>query len=102
MSDNGIYKPRGIVAIGSSFEGILNNGARECGLTTFNAEKRIPDGVEVYSSTPISARDFPSMANDYHVQGFLALRPLVEKAEDYHTVMELIRDETKRVKRLGD
>lgn len=84
----GIYAPKARIAIASSFEGIVNDGARECALTALNAyHKQHP---RAFFGRILSADEFNRLyVNTDTVKAFLALRPMVEVAEDYRTVLDL-------------
>jgi len=86
----GIYRPGVKLAVASSFEGIVNNGATECALTSFNAYAQMPEGRGKFFGYVIEPKDFVTIRNSEHVAGFLALRPLVGVAEDYVTVLEVL------------
>jgi hypothetical protein len=87
-----VYRPKAKIAVASSFEGIVNNGATECALTSFNAYHQMPEGEGKFFGRVIEPGEFVSqkLANHKYVRAFLALRPLVGVAEDYLTVMEVI------------
>jgi len=85
-----LYIPRRKIAIASSFEGIVNNGATECGLTSFNAYQAMPEGGGKFYGRLVNAADFSSIRSTKEMEAFLLLRPVVEVAEDYITVIELI------------
>ena len=87
---DGVYIPNFKIAVASSFEGIVNDGARECGLTSFNAYHHIPEGEGSFYGRIVEPGDFESIADSRDMRAFLALRPLVEVAEDYLTVIEVI------------
>lgn len=85
-----VYTPKAKIALASSFEGIVNNGATECALTSLNAYQRMYPGLESFFSRVVEAREFGAFADSQTVAGFVALRQLVEIAEDYHTVLRLM------------
>lgn len=85
-----VYAPRTKIAVASSFEGIINNGATECGLTSFNAYQRMDEGRGRLFGRVVEPEDFGSIRESREMQAFLRLRPLVEVAEDYLTVLEVI------------
>ena len=96
-----IYKPAKIIAVASSFEGILNDGAPECALVSFNAyQDQVPGS---FFGGKMSAAEFN---NDYRntvaVKAFLALRPLVEVAEDYRTVLDLMNQNVSETAAFAD
>ena len=90
-TDSGLYVPRGKIALASSFEGIVNDGARECGLVSLNACMNLGDiGCEIYDHE-ISPQEFnKAVVDEKTMQAFLKFRPLVEVAEDYLTVLQTI------------
>jgi hypothetical protein len=84
-----IYAPKTKVAIASSFEGVFNNGAPECALTSINAYTTMNPGT--FYKNLISVKDFNKIKDySFEIRGFLALRPLVAVAEDYHTIAKII------------
>lgn len=85
-----IFKPKSKVAVASSFEGIVNNGAPECALVSFNAYQQMPEGKGKFFGKVIEADEFSNIRNDRYVQAFLALRPDVTIAEDYGTVLQVL------------
>ncbi len=87
---NRLYSPKFKIAVASSFEGIVNNGATECALTSFNAYKNMTEGQGKFFDKLIEPENFHGIRNHEYVQAFLALRPLVGVAEDYLTVLEVI------------
>lgn len=88
-TENGVYKPKNKIVIASSFEGIVNDGATECALTSFNAYYKMTDKFTFFLEI-IEPEDFETIRDDKNVKAFLLLRPFVEIAEDYLTVMQLI------------
>jgi hypothetical protein len=90
FTQDGVYIPRRKVAIASSFEGILNNGATECGLTSLNAYQQMDEGKGRFFGKIVEPEYFDTIKGSKEVQAFLRLRPLVELAEDYLTVLEVI------------
>jgi hypothetical protein len=84
-----IYKPREKIAIASSFEGIVNDGAPECAFVSFNAYHY--QDPRAFFGRKMTAAEFN---NEYRktliVKAFLALRPIVEVAEDYRTVLDVL------------
>ena len=87
-----IYVPNKKIVVASSFEGIVNNGATECALTSFNAYQRMTEGEDKFYERIIEPSEFSSIRDSRAVRAFLALRPLVEVAEDYLTVIEVIEN----------
>ena len=84
-----IYAPKSKIAIASSFEGIVNDGAPECALVSFNAYQEQEPGS--FFGRKLTAAEFNAQyRDDVRVRSFLALRPMVEVAEDYHTIIALI------------
>ncbi|MCX6815910.1 MAG: hypothetical protein NT120_03595 [Candidatus Aenigmarchaeota archaeon] len=84
-----IYKPKSRIAVASSFEGIVNDGAPECALVSFNAyHEQSPNSFfkGKLDSTAFNHKYKLSIP----VKSLIALRPMVEIAEDYRTVLDLI------------
>ena len=97
-----IYAPKSRVAVASSFEGVFNDGAPECALTSINAYNQQNPDMAFYEAA-LSAQEFTdSHIDDLTVRGFLALRPLVAVAEDYHTVLEIVRRYPTRIQAFLD
>ncbi|MBU1135320.1 MAG: hypothetical protein V1693_04175 [Nanoarchaeota archaeon] len=125
-TEDGVYKPNSVIAIASSFEGIFNNGAQECALTTFNAYRTVPnkskefiqkyedsekieeklasiDNCNVYkilSGEIIEPENFNEYKGNDEVRAFLALRPLVKKAFEYFFVIDAIRTNTREAQNI--
>lgn len=85
-----IYAPKAKIVLASSFEGIVNNGATECALTSLNAYQKMNPGS--FYGRVVEPEEFGNFANNFTVAQFVALRPLVEVAEDYHTVLTIMHD----------
>ena len=90
-----IYIPKNRVVVASSFEGVVNNGAKECCLVSLNARERMRHNKALDGASfgkILSPGEFQSIPvqGSYVVKAFLALRPLVAVAEDYLKVLELI------------
>jgi len=84
-----IYAPKTKVAIASSFEGIVNDGAPECALTSINAYHE--QHPKAFFKRKLTANEFnQKYRNSDAVKAFLTLRPMVEVAEDYKTVLDLL------------
>lgn len=83
-----IYVPDRKIALASSFEGVVNDGVRECALTSVNAYERMHPGA-TYGRI-VEPQDYSSVQDSTLIRAFLLLRPLVEVAEDYHTVIDVI------------
>lgn len=86
--------PQKKIAVASSFEGVVNNGARECALVSFNAYHRLLEKKQVCGHRFMDVME-PDRFNreakrDAVVNAFLNLRPLVAVAEDYLTVIQII------------
>ncbi|MFH0837461.1 MAG: hypothetical protein V1870_04990 [Candidatus Aenigmatarchaeota archaeon] len=98
---SGIYIPKNVVVIASSFEGIVNDGATECALTSLNAyHNQNPDA---FLGRKIDSKEFSeNYIGSTEVKAFLALRPMVAVAEDYHTVLEMIRQNQEKASMLVD
>jgi hypothetical protein len=77
-----IYKPSKLLPVALSFEGVVNNGAPECGFVSMNAYPRF-NGQEVDHDNWDRIKRAPI------IQSFLKLRPLVEIAEDYMAVLRI-------------
>ncbi len=85
-----IYAPKHRIAMASSFEGVVNDGARECALVALNAYHN--QDPKAFYGEKLSAAEFNEWCvYSPFVKAFLALRPLVEVAEDYRTVLDLIK-----------
>lgn len=88
--------PKAKVVLAFSFEGIVNNGARECAFTSFNAHRalRLSQAIsgEKFFDRHLKPEEFnsPAVQKSLQVRAFMALRPLVKDAEDYLTIMQLI------------
>jgi len=87
---DGVYAPKLKIAVALSFEGIINNGATECGLTSLNAYSQMEEGIDKFFDRIVEPEDFDSIRDSRVMKAFLRLRPLVEVAEDYLTVLEII------------
>lgn len=85
-----IYKPRSKIAIASSFEGIFNDGATECGFVSYNALTEMPGYTSPFGRK-IEAAEFDSIKDSGYMRAFLLLRPIVEVAEDYLTVIQVLQ-----------
>lgn len=84
-----LYRPKTKIAIASSFEGIVNDGAPECALVSLNAYHQ--QDASAFFGKKITADEFNSHYRDTDiVRSFLILRPIVELAEDYRTVLDII------------
>lgn len=84
-----VYKPKVKIAIASSFEGIVNDGAPECALTSFNAYHNMEP--RAFFGRRLTSREFSSEYRGHPwVRAFLAVRPMVEVAEDYGTVLDVM------------
>ncbi len=99
-----LYSPRGKIVLASSFEGVLNNGARECAFVSLNALERLrgrtDDAGRAFAArqsffgkmlSPEEFRKDEKVRDSTVVKAFLLLRPLVEVAEDYLTVLQIIQ-----------
>ncbi len=90
-TSGGLYIPGGKIALASSFEGIVNNGATECGLVAINAHYAMGDPEESFYGTLVSPEEFnEDIVNGMSMRAFLKLRPLAEVAEDYLTILQVI------------
>jgi len=85
-----IYQPKKKVVIASSIEGVFNNGAKECGFISINALSRINPFFK--KNTMDEFIQDKSVSDSKEMKAFLALRPLVKVAEDYYTVLQLIKN----------
>ncbi|NIO20444.1 MAG: hypothetical protein GTN76_06810 [Candidatus Aenigmarchaeota archaeon] len=92
LTEGGVYIPKDVIVIASSFEGVINDGARECGLTSFNAYQQMEEGKGKFFGRVVQPEDFEGIAASREIQAFLKLRPPVEVAEDYLTVIEVIEN----------
>jgi len=95
-----VYMPRTRIALASSFEGIVNNGATECALTSLNAYQKMRPGS--FFGRIIEPAEFGEYVGTPTVAAFLALRPLVGTAPDYHTVLRMLEMHPERVRYLLD
>lgn len=99
------YVPKVKIALASSFEGIVNDGAPECALTSINAYKQMhPDSAVATTYRrpldPTKFREHRMPDSDPTVRAFLLLRPVVEIAEDYHTVLRILEENPSRMQYL--
>ncbi len=88
-----LYVPRPPIGLGSSFDGIFNDAVTECGVTSFGAyEMMHPDSTQKAGIRKIGVpADFnEGDRNSAPYQAFQRLRPLVAKAGDYHSVVQVI------------
>lgn len=92
LTDDGVYAPKLRIASGFSFEGLVNKGAGTCGLESFNAYHRMEEGADRFFKRIVEPREFDTISDSREMQAFLKLRPLVEVAADYLTVLEVIYD----------
>lgn len=104
-----LYIPMKKIAIASSFEGVVNNGAKECGFVSFNAQQRMmaagrmPANVKGFFGRSIEPDEFraqPEIRDSVVMRAFLLLRPLVAVAADYLALLEAIELNSERAKRL--
>ncbi len=85
-----VYATKHRIAIASSFEGVVNDGARECALVALNAYHN--QDHKAFYGEKLSAAEFNERCvYSPLVKAFLALRPLAEVAEDYRTILDLIK-----------
>jgi hypothetical protein len=96
-SAQALYVPKKKIAIASSFEGVVNNGATECAFVAMNAMQRMIGNKQLpgfygYFFNQYTIDEFKSnkVKNSEVVQAFLKLRPLVAVASDYLTVLQVI------------
>ncbi|VVB57829.1 Uncharacterised protein [Candidatus Anstonella stagnisolia] len=94
MVQNTLYTPKRKIVITSSFEGIVNDGPRECAYISLNAHERMRKAGLLEAKSffgkllePDEFRTSKETSNSTVLKGFLALRPLVIEAEDYLTVL---------------
>jgi len=87
---DGVYVPQRTIVIASSFEGVVNDGAPECGLVSFNAYQQMEEGKGGFFGRVVEPEDFGTIRGSREMQAFLRIRPVVEVAEDYLTVLEVI------------
>ena len=95
MASPPLYIPDKKYVIASSFEGIINNDARECGAVSLSVwERMVASGrLKGYAS-------FEGYDSKLVMKEFLFLRPLVAVAEDYLTVLMLIQNYKTTVKNI--
>ncbi|MFH1222054.1 MAG: hypothetical protein V1492_03140 [Candidatus Micrarchaeota archaeon] len=102
-----VYRPQKKIVVALSFEGVLNNGVKECAFVSLNAYKRMIDNGQIRSvitkggffrkilepdefiKNPVNPLK-PAIKDSAIVAAFVALRPLVAVAEDYYTVLQVI------------
>lgn len=99
-----LYVPKKKIAIASSFEGVVNNGAAECAFVSLNAQRRMIGRGELpgfagFFKQQLSVGEFNKKNGEVHprdwikgsipVRAFLALRPLVAVAGDYLNVLQI-------------
>jgi hypothetical protein len=89
--------PNKKIVIASSFEGVFNNGAKECAFVSINAFNKMAANKALSSKGFFGQRILEpdefrgkKVSDSVEVKAFLALRPLVAVAEDYLTVLLLI------------
>ncbi|MBI4176439.1 MAG: hypothetical protein HY518_04490 [Candidatus Aenigmarchaeota archaeon] len=95
---DGIYIPKSRIALASSFEGIINDGAGECGLTSSNAAHGM--GEASLFKRIVEPGEFPSVKDSREMRAFLQLRPLVKVAEEYFVVLKAIERHPERIDEL--
>ncbi len=100
VTDDGVYIPQRRIVVASSFEGVVNDGAPECGLTSFNACQGMEEGKDKFFGKIVEPEDFGEIKNSRDMEAFLRLRPLVEVAADYLTVLETIDANPDRVEEM--
>ena len=90
------YVPQKKIVIASSFEGVVNNGAKECGVVSLAAYRKMVKEGHIKDTDALLKH-----SENWIMATFLALRPLVAVAEDYLTVMQIIGrlypDQTRRL-----
>lgn len=90
-TEDGVYIPNDKIALGFSFEGVFNNGAGECGLTTFNAYRTLSGGFDAFGRT-VEPKDFDTIRDGDWMVAFLRMRPCVNKAWHYFKVIDTLRE----------
>ncbi|GEM_PF-1345197 len=85
-----VYKPNTKIVVALSFEGFLNDGVTECGLTSSNAWNAVEPGRYLFGVVPVEAEDVDLVRGTREMKAFHLLRPLVEVAADYLNVMRVI------------
>jgi len=80
-----LYLPQKKIVIASSFEGVVNNGAKECGVVSLAAYRKMVKEGQIKDSDALLKHSESKIMST-----FLALRPLVAVAEDYLTVLQMI------------
>ena len=73
------------IVIASSFEGVVNNGAKECGVVSLAAYERMVNDGRLEGLHSFAKEDPETV-----MKAFIFLRPMVAVAEDYLTVLMLI------------
>ncbi len=86
-----VYKPESKIVVALSFEGLVNDGVTECGLTASNAWGAVEPGRHLFGRT-VEAEEVGIVAETREMQAFHRLRPVVEVAEDYLTVERIIAE----------
>ncbi len=84
-----VYKPATKIVVALSFEGFVNDGVTECGLTASNAWNTVEPGRYLFGRL-VEAEEVGTVAETREMQAFHRLRPVVEVAEDYLTVDRVI------------
>lgn len=91
FTEDGVYAPKDKIAVALSFEGVFNDGAPECGLTTFNAYRMLDWNFDAFGRT-VEPEKFDSIRNSDWMVAFLRMRPCVNKAWHYFKVIDVLRD----------
>jgi len=78
VTKDGVYIPEKKIALAFSFEGIINNGAFECGTVTYN----VLHDMGCYIGGKVEAGEAEKLRETPWMKRFLFLRPLVETAGD--------------------
>ena len=99
-TENGIFIPKGKIAVASSFEGIVNDGCPECFLTSINAYSGMEEGKGKFYNKVIEPEDFGEARKGREMKAFRRLRPIVELAEDYVTILETIHSNPELIEEL--
>jgi len=91
-----LYIPNRKIIVASSFEGVVNNGAKECLFVSLNTyDKMLHDkslhgrSILLGSLTPQEFRSSKAVRDSKILETFLKLRPLVAVAEDYLNVLQI-------------
>ncbi len=89
-----IYRPKVTIPVASSFEGVVNDGAPECGLVSWNAYPN-------FFGHRYETDAFGYLRAQEAFKAFLKLRPLVEVASDYMAILKMINKYERQARELA-